>query len=584
MPRNFINVSMHAADGDVPAAGRPRTLRTRGVGAAPAPESPVFNNDETAARHYLNHAFGQDKRRTVRGLTAPARPEVVPDLRLVDVRSGVVPKSAAVRSARGAGKARGRGTRLVRFEQTRANIPVFGSRATVELDANRNLVSIDAALASVGDVSPVAALSAKHALERVAEAAGVPADSLATVDAPTLTYYNDNRSGWHLAYLFRNVGAAPTELLPPPDDAGRAKRGAHGLGRSPRDIHPRVNYLIDAHDGEVLLYYSANPMVVLCRGLDDVGTNQRFYGSQNGAMYEMYDSLRSVRTYDLDGRDLSGKFPKCPIRSKESDPWTAPAAVSAHVNATRVQRFFGDVLGRHGIDDKGMELVSVVNCTYAEAEDPPEWHNAIWYDNRMWYGRQKDAGGALRSFARYLDIIAHELTHGVTEHTAGLVYRNESGALDESVSDIFGVIINNWYTAGADSDVRGWTWEIGPGLGDDGRPLRDMSDPKRTGDPVHMKQYLVTNSDNGGVHTNSNIHNLAAYHLLTARSGASPAMLPSDVAVLYYLALQRLGRLDGFSEMRRALVSVAKTYFGNPSERARTVGQIEAAYDKVGIS
>jgi Zn-dependent metalloprotease len=242
------------------------------------------------------------------------------------------------------------------------------------------------------------------------------------------------------------------------------------------------------------------------------------------------------------------------------------------------------VLGRHGIDDRGMELVSVVNCTYARAQDPPEWHNAVWYDNRMWYGRVKEPDGVLRSFARFLDIIAHELTHGVTEHTANLVYRDQSGALNESLSDIFGVVINNWYSVGPDSDTRGWSWEIGPGLGENGKPLRDMSDPARTGDPGHMNQYLVTRQDNGGVHTNSNIHNHAAYRVLTAcAGGGSPAMRPSDVAVLYYLALQRLGKLDGFPEMRRSLVSVAKSYFGNPTERARMVRHIEAAYDTVGI-
>jgi bacillolysin/neutral peptidase B len=473
--------------------------------------------------------------------------------------------------------------RLVSFEQTRANIPVFGSRVTVELDANRRLVSIDATLAKIGAVPHVAALSAEQALGRVAAAANVPVASLKDVHAPNLMFYNDDKSGWHLAYVFLNVAAAPSALSTPDRTAGKPTRGPHGLGLSPREIRPRVNYLIDAHDGSVLLYYCANPMVVLCRGTDDDGKHQRFYGSQVGTLYEMHDSLRSVRTFDLEGADLDGPFPKAAIRSKVSDPWVGPAAVSAHVNAMRVQQFFNDVLGRHGIDDKGMELVSVVNCTYAADQAPPEWHNAIWYDNRMWYGRMQDPAGALRSYSRFLDIIGHELTHGVTEHTASLVYKNQSGALDESVSDIFGVIINNWYAVGPDSDVAGWNWEIGPGLGENGGPLRDMSNPGRTKDPSHMKNYLVTTSDNGGVHTNSNIHNTAAYNLLVATDGGKRAMLPSDVAVLYYLALQRLGQLAGFSDMRRALLSVAKTYFGNPAQRTRMVAHIEAAYDKVAI-
>ena len=86
------------------------------------------------------------------------------------------------------------------------------------------------------------------------------------------------------------------------------------------------------------------------------------------------------------------------------------------------------------------------------------------------------------------EVIAHELTHGVTEKSSQLVYRDQSGALNESFSDIFGIIIKNWWEAPIRDDVDTWDWELGPGLGQDG-PLRDLSDPTRTGKPDHMDAY-----------------------------------------------------------------------------------------------
>ena len=202
----------------------------------------------------------------------------------------------------------------------------------------------------------------------------------------------------------------------------------------------------------------------------------------------------------------------------------------------------------------------------------------------MWYGQTRDAGGKLQSFSRFLDVIAHELTHGVTETTSNLVYKNQSGALNESFSDIFGIIIKNWFQVGADSDVSKWSWELGPGLGEDGRPLRDLSDPKRTGDPDHMDSYLVTNRDSGGVHTNSNIHNKAAFNVLTARGANGPIFTAREVSLLYYVTLTRLSSLASFKDTLNELLAVAAVYYaGNPSDAATRGRAIEDAYAAVGI-
>jgi len=239
---------------------------------------------------------------------------------------------------------------------------------------------------------------------------------------------------------------------------------------------------------------------------------------------------------------------------------------------------------RDSVDDKGMEIISVVNCISSDDEAPPDWSNATWWDGRMWYGQMRDAGGQVRSFAAFLDVIAHELTHGVIEHTAGLIYKGESGALNESLCDIFAMIIGNWYRVGADSDPARWSWEFGPGLGSPGMPIRDLSDPRRTGDPDHMSHYLRTREDEGGVHTNSNIHNKAAYLLITGVDADGKVVIsPREAAILYYMCLLRLPQRASFVRTLRGLVDVARSYFP-PAERERKVAAIEAAYGRVGIS
>src|SRR5687767_6769964 len=128
------------------------------------------------------------------------------------------------------------------------------------------------------------------------------------------------------------------------------------------------------------------------------------------------------------------------------------------------------VLKRNNIDAKGGPMNSSINCVLVEErEGEDEWVNAYWDGDQMVYG-QCHVNGRLASLAEWLDIVAHEMFHGVTDETARLEYASESGALNESYSDIFGVIIANYATR----DTRKWDWRIGDGL-DRGNPFRDMS-------------------------------------------------------------------------------------------------------------
>jgi Zn-dependent metalloprotease len=563
MGEPFHQVRFHIQDqkGKDEGIAQPRVVRGPGL-KAPKTE---FDNDEAAARYYLGKVMGRDLRPVVRGITAGSRPEIVPDMRLQKVQEQSLT-----------------GTRMISFEQTRASIPIFGSRATVELDKKRGLVAVLARIAEVDQISPVPSISQKEALARIAHVVGIKPgqlESKVTQPASLTFFHSSNDKSWHLAMLFKEVPFAPA-------DFSKHQVGSlgHGLGRSPRTDFPVFDYLVDAHDGEVLFYYSKAPTVAKCSGTAEFGASQIFYGEKIHNGFELHDALRRLKTYDLCLADLTSSFPQDPISNPDAK-FTSTAGVSAHVNAARVYDFYKSVLMRDGVDDKGMELVSVVNCTYSLDETPPEWRNAIWWKDRMWYGQTKNGTTGFQSFSRYLDIIAHELTHGVTQFTAALVYDGQSGALDESFSDIFGVIINNWYTVGADSSTSGWNWEIGPGLGEKGLPLRDLSNPPRTGDPDHMDHYKETKQDSGGVHTNSNIHNKAAYNVLTAKNAAGvPVFSSRDVAVLYYLCLSRLGNMATFVDALQSLVEEAKTFYsGDPTGPDPKVNSILDAYKKVGI-
>lgn len=545
-----------------------------------------FNSDEAAARFYLSELLQLDGRPQLESLSQPDQPGLV---------QGLVLKSQD--------DVKRLGTSQVRFIQTSGGIPIFGAAAVVELTESRQLVSVTAQLDQAAEVDPVESLGRAEALQRIADYTGseIPAAAAAS---GRLNLYKDDDSEWHLAWFFSELPAEPPADSRSDSDAEQRDPEAdpdllfgHGLGRRP--IPVSFNYLVDAHDGTVLFHYSAVPTAGIparCEGIDENGESQAFFGSladSAATTCRMSDPRRSVRTFDLDFADIEDDppLPSLPVQADSSDFGAANrAAVSAHVNASRVQDFYNLVLQRHGIDDKGMDLISVVNVTARSMDTPPALLNAFWFRNTMWYG-QINRNGRLVSLSRHLDVIGHELTHGVIETTAELVYATESGALNESFADIAGVIINNYYTAPDRGDVETWTWEIGAGLRADGRPLRDFADPTRTGHPAHMDQFRRLRpgerpsnaNDSGWVHFNSNIHNKAVHNLLTIKNGATRVFTVEDVAILTYLALIRLTPLATFLDALQAVVDVAQTYFGGRADKQAKIEAVREAYRLVGI-
>jgi Zn-dependent metalloprotease len=219
------------------------------------------------------------------------------------------------------------------------------------------------------------------------------------------------------------------------------------------------------------------------------------------------------------------QLPGTPVRS-EGDPATGdPAADEAYDGSGVTYDLYFDIYNRNSIDNNGIRLDSTVH--YQKGYD-----NAFWDGKQMVYGDgDEDLPENQRLFNRFtaaLDVIGHELTHGVTQFEAGLAYWDQPGALNESMSDVFGSLVKQ-YQRQETADQANWI--IGEGLftsNVNGVGIRTMKAPGTAYDdpvlgkdpqPGHMDDYVKTIEDNGGVHINSGIPNHAFYVVATEIGG-----------------------------------------------------------------
>jgi Zn-dependent metalloprotease len=439
------------------------------------------------------------------------------------------------------------GTSIVKFRQQVRDIPVYGSLISVELGDNNEVVSLNSNLAKPDVASYVAKISPQDALKRVASEAGYGRE-LPQV-TPSLNLYCDAKGKWHLAYIVENV---------------RSRKSDKATKAAPKYETPLVyDYVVDALTGALVAELPRTPTMAEETGVDELGNTKTFGVDVNGNKKLLRDPTLNIETYDFEFRDpevLGSSLPGTLV----AHPFSS-AAVSAHANATAVATFLRDVLKRNNIDNKGGRMISTVNCVVKRFENPSGskiWLNAFWDGNQMVYG-QAPLKGELKSLSSSLTVVAHELFHGVTGTTSRLVYQSETGALNESYSDIFGIGIE---------------------------ALRDMRDPTRFNQPKVMKNYRVLpntpNGDNGGVHTNSGIHNFAAFNVMTAKNGDEFMFKPAELAAMYYVALtQQLSRQSTFADSRRGVVLVTRSLFRTlPQDQIDArVAAVEAGFDTAGI-
>ena len=351
----------------------------------------------------------------------------------------------------------------------------------------------------------------------------------------------------------------------------------------------RWEYFVDARSGKVIDFYDHTCHVDgpgVSTATDLSGTPRQIQTYEVGgfdylidASRPMFNSAQSTIPDDPVGAIVTLDARNSPytnldlyyIRTQD-DQWS-PTAVSAHHNASVAFEYYQATHNRNSINGQGGRILSIINVT---DEDSTDFDNAVWNGAAMLYG---NGNRAFSSLARSLDVGGHEMTHGVISSTANLEYRNESGAINESMADVFGVLIER--------EIDDWQ------LGEDvvnrnvftSGALRDMSDPHNGGtslgdrgfQPKHMDEVYTGSEDNGGVHVNSGIANYAFYLFATNENvGLEKA------EQIYYQALTNyLTAFSQFVDLRIAVVQSAEDLYG--ADGAEVVAA-KAAFDAVGIT
>ena len=261
----------------------------------------------------------------------------------------------------------------------------------------------------------------------------------------------------------------------------------------------------------------------------------------------------------------------------ESDSKHKDSAVNeAFDGSGKTYDFFNEVYDRNSIDGQGMRLDSTVHYRR-------DFNNAFWNGQQMIYG---DGDGEIFGrFTKSLDVIGHELTHGIVQFTGGLVYQDQSGALNEHLADVFGSLVKQYFKK---QTAKKADWLIGAGLftsNIQGIALRSMKAPGtayndrligKDPQPAHMKNFVKTTKDNGGVHINSGIPNKAFYELAISLGGDAW----TKAGRIWYVALTEKVKPDtDFQQFAQMTFDVAKALFNSDG----TEQAVKTAWASVGI-
>lgn len=414
-----------------------------------------------------------------------------------------------------------------RYRQTYKGLRVFG--ADIIEHSRDGKTTITGRMAVTRNINTRASFSEAVALQSVTDRYGTNPFSSELLILPLET-------GAHLAYLF-------TEQA----------------------FDSRWMVFVDANTGKVL---NAFNNMQHGTGTGVLGDSKSIDSTFNGSSYDLIASDSSRQTNDAKNRkQLPGT-----MFNDDDDVWTDGAAVDAHHYAGLVLDYYMEQFGRNSYDDAGALVLSTVHYDR-------NYVNAFWNGSQMVYGDGDGVNSVALSGG--FDVVAHEITHAVTEHTSGLIYQNESGALNEGFSDIMGAAAE-YYKQNAIFD-----WKMGEDIWTPGIPgdaLRYMDDPTADGSSSdHYDDRYTGTSDNGGVHWNSGIANLA--FVLACQGGSHPTYGGSYTGVgfdaatqIFYTAFTSyLGSSSNFSDARAACVLVATENYD-----AATAAEIDAVWVAVG--
>lgn len=453
----------------------------------------------------------------------------------------------------------------VRFNQSVNGVNVEGSEVVVHFNKNNEVVSVNGRInKTISDkaVDTSASLSGDAALKT----------ALSSVNAPEELTYEPTTELVVLPFEGENYTAY--------------KVNVNFMGHDPGNwfvfVDANTGKVIDKYNG---LMHADEMKTQKGAGKGVHGDHRELHITQvkepnSGTKFTLADysheNLEGIVTYDAKNDNTSSNDTLYVGNSAAFIGDYDRALVDAHYNSEKVYEYYLNEHGRNSLDGEGMAIISKVH--YGN-----NYNNASWNGRWMTYG---DGDGVfMTSLSAGLDVAAHEMTHGVITHSANLVYRNQSGALNESFADVFGALVDN-------SD-----WEMGedimaPAAKADGvTVLRSLSNPNSVvvsneqrraystnGGvyPDHMDEFynMPTSVDGGGVHVNSSITNHAAY-LIGQEIGRE------KLGQIYYRALTvYLTPNSDFSDARQAIVQSAIDIYGESSEEEAAV---QSGFDSVGI-
>ncbi|HEU5140072.1 MAG TPA: M4 family metallopeptidase [Bacillales bacterium] len=433
------------------------------------------------------------------------------------------------------------------FVQSLKGIPIAGARFTVHTNDKGKVTTV------TGNVHPKVRENLKGDL------------------SPNLSKQQAIQKAWE------KIGLSPekTQGVPKQSDLKNKTESANLVvypykGNSYLAYHVQLRFIypkpgnwqifINANNGSVIQTYNAvmDDGPTTGYGYDIFGNKRTLHTFYTKNTYYLTDTTKPMKGYIETFTARNGKSLPGVNVMDNNDAFTAQnqkAGVSAQYNVGQVYDYYYNTFGRNSYDDNGAILRSTVHYG-------TNYNNAFWNGVQMVYG--DGDGSTFIPLAGSLEVTAHELTHAVTQSTAGLEYHDQPGALNESISDTFAYFVN------PNNFLMGEAVYTPNRSGD---ALRSLKNPSKFGQPENMSDYVYTSRDNGGVHINSGIPNKAAY--LTIQS------LGKDKAEqIYYRALTTyLSPQSQFSDARAALLQAAADLYGYNSEYKAVAN----AWDEVGV-
>jgi bacillolysin len=403
----------------------------------------------------------------------------------------------------------------------------------------------------------------------------------------------------------------PELVILPIDNAAR-----YALAYTERVLSRRglFIYFIDARTGALLVELNdlKTQASAVGRGFGVLGDEKKISTRTDAGAFQTWDELRppDVRTYDMKGNlalteaFLNGEasLPFSELARDSDNSWSDGAVVDAHVYSGWTYDYFFKRHNRMGLDNNNIRIVSLVHpVRRQDIFTQPDEIVGTYYVNAFYagggvlvYGEGLPAGVTLIDgttvdfLAGGLDVVAHELTHGVTDFSSGLIYQNESGALNEAFSDMMGTAVEFFFQP-VGSGQRQADYQLAE---DVWRPsgLRSMSNPGSLGDPDHYSRRFLGTADNGGVHINSGIPNQAFYLSIEGGTNRTSGFTVTGVGagnreqiekVFYRAFTQMLPANANFSTARAATIQAARDLYGAGGAVERAVTQ---AWTAVGVN